>query len=199
LVWIALALPVITPIATCLAGSALLAIALPFVSVVVTSILIYIDAKRLGRVDRHGVERTSPGGLLIGGVLLWIVFYPLAFFQRRHFCGPNLGPPSLLVAALFLFLPIGVALMVPKDLPACDSPEVTQMLLQIVGDSPDFKQGTKHLRHIDGHRETRFDAEKQIRTGACTLRTDTESVPLTFTVTWQDRDKAMFFVKILKE
>ena len=86
-------------VAECLVESEALGFALLIASVVVTSFLLCIDATRLGPVDRDGVRRTSAGALLIGGILLWIVFYPLAFFRRRHYCGPNLGPPSLLVAA----------------------------------------------------------------------------------------------------
>ena len=72
-----------------------------------------------------------------------------------------------------LCLPIGAALLIPNQLPVCDSAEVKQLLVEIVRDTPDFKQGIRHLRTIDGHRETHFDAQKQVRTGTCTIRTDT--------------------------
>ncbi len=199
LAWIALALPVLTAVAECFISSGPLNMALGFATVVVTSILIYLDARQLGPLNRKGLVGTSPWGLLIGGILLWIVVYPLAFFRRRHFGGPNLGPLSLLVAVIFLGLPVGVALVVPKKLPACDSAEVKQVLVQIVSNAPAFKQGSRHLSQIDGHRELGFDAEKQIRTATCTAHTDFGAIPLTYTVSWQDRDKGMFFVKISNE
>ena len=199
LVWIALAVPVLAAVGECFVESLWLAMALSFAAVVVTSILIYIDALRLGSRDSHGVERTSPGMLLFGGVLLWIVCYPMAFFRRRHYGGPNLGWVSLLVAAIFAGLPMGLSLVIPRALPACDSSEVKQLLVQIVGDSPSFKQRRAVHPQIDGHHEIGFDSEKQIRTGKCTLHDNDTDIPLTYTITWQDRGKALFYVKVQNE
>ena len=196
LAWLALAVPPPVAIAECFIEETLPAAALSFGAVVFTSILICIDATRLGPRRSGGAASIGPAGLLLGGILLWIVFYPLAFFRRRRYGGPNFGPASVLIALVFLGLPIGFPLLGPQELPACDSSDVKQLLVEIVRDSPDFKQRPLHL---DGHRETRFDQEKQIRYGECMLHVNNETTALTFAVSWEDRSRRTFLVQVLDE
>src|SRR5262245_30761905 len=86
------ALPVAALILPVVAGSVLLfvtsfglVLAISAATVVGSSLLMAIDASRLGRTDLKGRRRESPAVLFLGMCLLWIVVYPLAFFRRRHF------------------------------------------------------------------------------------------------------------------
>lgn len=193
LAYLALALPVIGAVVECFQPDTRV-MAMSFGIVVLSSILVFIDAIKLGPVDPDGVERASAGSLLAGGILFWIVFYPVAFFRRRHFASPNLGPASLLVALIFLGLPIVYELLKPVDLPDCDAPEVKQLIEQIVSESPNLVRDGRPI--IDHHHEISFDSQRQIRTGRCTMHLGGEDVPLDYTVSWQDRAKGIFQVKI---
>jgi hypothetical protein len=79
--------------------------ALNWGSVIVTAVILAVDAALLGRVDLKGVRRASPLVIFLGVLLLWIVCYPAVFFRRRHFGRPNLGPLALLVAVFFIGAP----------------------------------------------------------------------------------------------
>lgn len=70
--------------------------------VITTAILMAVDANHLGPVDRHGVTRMSGTGLGILIFIIWIVFYPYAFFRRRHFAKPELAFAGLVVTLLFV-------------------------------------------------------------------------------------------------
>ena len=54
-------------------------------TVFVTALVLAVDAAFLGTRDLQGRQRSNPGALFFGMFCLWIVFYPVAFFRRRHF------------------------------------------------------------------------------------------------------------------
>lgn len=97
LVAVALILPVLAGVVLLFVASFGLALAISAATVLVSSILVAIDARRLGNVDLMGRQRESAGVLFLGMCLLWIIVYPLAFFRRRHFGGPNLAIPAILL------------------------------------------------------------------------------------------------------
>src|SRR5260370_1265879 len=72
--------------------------ALGWGTVVVTALVLAVDAAFLGTIDLQGTPRSSPIALFFGLLIIWIVCYPVAFFRRRHFGRPNLGPLALVVA-----------------------------------------------------------------------------------------------------
>src|SRR5436190_9781470 len=121
----ALALPVVTGCMLVVITWPGWAFAIAGVNVVGSSLLMAKDAVNLGRTDRKGRKRESAGLLFVGMVLLWIVVYPLVFFRRRHFAGPNLGILAVLAALFFVgapFLqPVLLPLIARPHLPACDS------------------------------------------------------------------------------
>ena len=91
-------------------------------TVLLTAILLAIDAHRLNTVEPNKQKGESAGLLLLGMIALWIVFYPFAYFRRRRFGGPNLAIPSILVVLFFLLSPIARSLLFPPGLPACHKP-----------------------------------------------------------------------------
>jgi len=101
LVRVALILPIISGVLLCFVTSFPVALGISAVMVFTTAALVAIDASRLGKVDLKGRGRESAGLLFVGMLALWIVVYPLAFFRRRSFGGPNLGFLALVVAGFF--------------------------------------------------------------------------------------------------
>ena len=114
----ALVLPVLSGIVLLLVTSFVAALAIALGTVLVSSLLLAIDARRLGRIDLKGRSQGSEVMLFVGMCLVWIVGYPIAFFRRRLFGGPNLGIPSLLVALFFVGAPLLQMVLVPPALPA---------------------------------------------------------------------------------
>jgi hypothetical protein len=194
-----LALPVAALILPIVAGSVLLfvtsfapALAISAATVLGSSLLLAIDAGRLGRTDLKGRRRESATLLFLGMCLLWIVVYPLAFFRRRHFGGPNLAIPALLVALFFVGGPLLRAVLVPPSLPACDSPEVMQLLDQALRGTA---AGSK-VQRIDGHREIGYDRVADRRQGQCVVHTVGGDLVVNYLVQWRDRDRGLFEVRI---
>jgi hypothetical protein len=102
----ALGLPVITGVVLLFVTSFWVAIGINAATVFLTALLLALDARRLGVIDQAGRRRETAGTLFIGMLVMWIVVYTLAFFRRRHFGGPNLAVPSMVVAAFFAVGPI---------------------------------------------------------------------------------------------
>jgi hypothetical protein len=192
LVAVALTLPVLAGVVLLFVTSFGLALAISSATVLMTSLLVAIDAGRLGNVDLMGRQRESAGFLFLGMCLLWIVVYPFAFFRRRHFEGPNLAIPATLVALFFAVGPILRAVLIPPELPSCTSREVVQLLDQVIHGTP---VGLK-ARSIDGHREVSYDREAGRRHGECIVHTDGGDIVVNYFVQWRDRAKGQFEVRI---
>src|SRR3954465_1532363 len=99
---LALLLPVLAGSVLFFVTSAGVAFGISLGTVFLSALLLAIDARRLGNVDLDGRRRESATALFAGMIALWIVFYPLVFFRRRHFGGPNLGVVAILVALFFV-------------------------------------------------------------------------------------------------
>ena len=190
----ALALPVLAGGILLFVTSFALALAISGGTVLVSALLLAIDASRLGRndLDLEGRHAESAVMLFVGMCLLWIVVYPIAFFRRKRFEGPNLGVPAILVALFFVGGPILRAVLVAPDLPACDSREVVQLLDQVIRGTP---VGAK-ARSIDGHREVSHDQVTDRREGQCVVHTDGADITVNYLVQWRDRHKGLFEVLI---
>jgi hypothetical protein len=163
-------------------------------TVVATAVLLGIDAAQLGPVDQTG-RRRGTSGILAGVILLWVVFYPVAFFRRRHFGRPNFGVLAILVAVVFMGAPLikdgaNLATLLTGDPPACTSPEVTQLVESLIRRNNPMLGITK----VDGFRETRFDRNAMIRHGQCTIHQPNGALQVTYQVKWLDRSKGQFSV-----
>lgn len=187
----ALVLPVVAAIVLFFVKSFWPALAISAATVIVTSILLAIDARRLARSDPNKQRGESPGLLLLGMLALWIVFYPFAFFRRKRFGGPNLAIPSILVALFFFLGPLAQSLFVPAGLPECSSPEVAQALAQAIKQVP---LGSP-VKSIDGHHELEYDRKVDRRKGECVVHTETDDLIVLYTVAWRDRAKGEFEVR----
>ncbi|MEO1998075.1 MAG: hypothetical protein ABGZ17_22750 [Planctomycetaceae bacterium] len=192
LVAIALILPAIAGTVLFFVNSLGLALGISAATVIVSAALVAIDARRLGNVDLNGRVRESAGILFAGMCALWVVVFPLAFFRRRHFDGPNLAIPSVLVAVFFAVGPLLYSVLVPPGLPSCTSPEVVQLLDHVIRGTP-IGATTKS---IDGHRELSFDREASIRHGQCVVHTDAGDIDVKYLIEWLDREKGQFVVQI---
>jgi hypothetical protein len=188
----ALVLPLLTGCVLFFVTDLVSSMALSGATVLVTALLLSIDAGRLGSVDLEGQPRISAGALFFGMVLLWIVFYPFAFFRRSHFGGPNLGVPSILVALFFVGVPMLPALLIPPTLPACDSREVVQLLDQMIRGTPLGKIS----KSIDGHHEIGTDPKGNRRNGECVAHTHNADIVVKYVVEWKDRANGQYQVRI---
>ncbi len=170
-----------------------------------TILLLGVDAWRLGSVDAKGQPRSFGGVMFLGMLLLWTIFYPLAFFRRRHFGRPNLGPLAIVVALLFSLAvgvefaedarnPIHVILPERDDLPpACDSPQVKRALEEILKKEDHNQQ----IQLITRHREIKIDEANKSRRGRATVELVQQRVTVSYDVTWLDRRRRTFQVRIL--
>jgi hypothetical protein len=189
----ALCTPVVAGIVLFFVTSFVPALAISAATVLITAILLAIDAHRLGKVNTTAVNPDSPWLLFLGMILLWIFCYPYTFFRRKRFGGPNLTVPAVLVALFFFLGPLAAALLVPPGLPGCTSPEVVQVLDRAIHQIPLGAQ----VKSIDGHREISYDRANDRRRGECVLHTGAEDIVLEFTVGWRDRARAEFEVRTL--
>ena len=165
-------------------------------TVAVTALLMAIDAAFLGRVDLGGTERAGPVALFFGMCFLWVLGYPVAFFRRRHFGRPNLGPLALVVAVCFVaapfiqnFLRFGV---LGAGVPSCTSREVIDMVNDSIRDSPDGPS----VQSISGHREVSHDPANKTRKGQCIVKTRTETITAGYTVKIMDPTRGTFQVQV---
>jgi hypothetical protein len=170
--------------------------ALGWGTVLVTGLVLAVDAALLGTIDLQGTRRASPGALFLGIILFWIIGYPVAFFRRRHFGRPNLGPLALVVAAFFVVVPFvqqardfGV---VGAGLPTCTSREVIAMVDDVI------RKGLPgpSVQSISGYREISYDPVSQIRKGQCLVKTQTETIPVTYTVRFLNPSTGTFQVEV---
>ena len=180
-------------------------LALGWGGLLVTAILLTTDAYCLGPVDLQGRNRGGIVALFLGLVLLWVVFYPLAFFRRRHFGRPNFGPLAILVAAIFVVAPFAkdaihapplghgrVDRIPPEDgPPACTAPDVRALVEDMIRKSP---LGPS-VKTIGSFREVKRDRVAQTRKGRCVVDTGKEAITVTYEVSWIDRNKGTFRVR----
>ena len=192
LVSVALILPIISGVILCFVKSFPIALGISAAIVFTTAVLVALDARRLGEVDLNGRKRENAGLIFVGMLAMWIVFYPLAFFRRSAFIAPNLGFLALLVALFFVSAPFVSSMLMPVQLPSCNSPEVAQLLEQVIRSTP-VGAATKS---IDGHREVSYDSTTNIRHGECVAHTDNAVIPVKFFVEWQDKKKGLFQVRL---
>ncbi len=177
-------------------------------TVFVTALLLAIDAYHLGPIDVQGRERGGTIPLFFGMLLLWLVFYPLAYFRRRHFGRPNIGPLAIVVALIFVASPFakemfpigrlgeGLFHQPAKDdePPACDSPDVKVLLNDLIRKGP-LKDG---VRSIGGHREVKHDRVAKTRRGRCLVQVDQHRVTVTYEVSWIDVKRRAFQVRTVE-
>src|SRR3990172_4435660 len=187
LVAAALILPVLAGTALFFVTSFALALGISAATVIASAALVAMDARRLGNVDQTGRVRESAGLLFVGMVLLWIVVYPLAFFRRRHFGGPNLAISAVVVAVFFAVGPVLYSVLVPPGLPSCTSPEVVRLLDQVIRGTP----AGASAKTIDGHQELSYDRDADVRHGQCVVHTDTGDINVKYLVEWLDRDNGL--------
>lgn len=131
------------------------------VTVILSSLFVYLDARQLGNRAANDKKQTDPIVMLIASLVLWIVFFPWSFVRRSRITGPNLSLVAVLVAAIFAGGPWLYLYLVPPGLPSCHSTEVKQVIQQLVRQSP---QGASVTR-IDGHEQLSYDAVKEQRIG----------------------------------
>jgi len=204
--WILLVLPLLGAIGIYFSGtlgwneSATLAIALG--SVVLSSVLIGIDAAILKLGDKTGKERgffnlnrAGPISWTLGAIVLWVVFYPLYMRWRSNKLERRLGVPALFVTAAFL----AAGFVAPPGLPQVDSPEVIRLVEQAMRESAGLKQvvdaGLLQPRLLEPA-ETSFDMHAQKRTARAQVKTALGTETVHFTVQWHDRRKGIIWVEL---
>ncbi len=178
-------------------GSETIEIAVGFAIVLLTATLLSIDAAMLGRKDVDGKDRGNPGFLFLGMLLLWIVFYPLAYFRRTYFGRSNFGILAIFVALFFVASPFIGQMILFGDIfsgkpPACNSPEVVELLKDTLRNSPVGSQ----VKAITGHKEIRYDSIHNKRYGQCIVQLKNSRVPVKFTVSWVGKDKKFFQIQL---
>jgi len=167
-------------------------------TVLVTAILLTIDAAMLGSTDIKGRTREGPGMLFLGMVVLWIVFYPVTFFRRRHFGRPNLGWFALVVALVFVGGPFLKGILVEGVFPgggppSCTSATIVRMLDDMIRKSPMGHSVTG----ISDHRELSYDRLSGTRKGLCVVQTTNGPMTITYSVSWVNERSGTYQLQIL--
>jgi hypothetical protein len=154
-------------------------------------VLLAVDAYRLGRANPAARQPDSPAALLLGIILIWIVVYPLAFFRRSRIGGPHLGLAAIGAALFFAAGPLVHALLRPAELPSCTNPMVVDLVDKTLRGTPDGAS----IDSISGHREVRYDRDRDVRHGVCVIRTEDAEFDLEYWVEWEDQSAGRFQVK----
>ena len=70
--------------------------ALVWLVVIVTSIWVFVDARKIGvkKGQVQGLANLSPGGWLVACLLLWIIAFPVYLFKRSQFKAINAAKTS---------------------------------------------------------------------------------------------------------
>jgi hypothetical protein len=189
---VALVAPVVAGAALFFVTSFYVSLGINGATVLVTSILLCVDAFRLARKDPSVRYGGGWEALFIGMIFIWIIGFPFAFYRRSRFAKPNLTIPAIAVALFFAGGPFLYRLLVPPDLPACTSAEVAQVVDRIVRQS---SLGPS-VKSIDGFRELSFDREATERHGQCVVHTDAQEIEVKYLVRWMDRSTRQFEVRI---
>jgi hypothetical protein len=154
--------------------------ALSWGTIVVTALVLAVDAAFLGTKDLQGTHRNGPVAVFFGMLFIWIIGYPLAFFRRRHFGQPNLGPLAILVAGFFVAVPFVQQYMASRvvggDVATCTSAEVKAMVEDMIRQSPKGQL----VQSVGQYRETHYDRATQTRTGECQVKTTTGEFAVTY-------------------
>lgn len=191
---VALILPVVAGSLLFFVSSTAQALILSYATVVVTTILLAIDAGRF-RIQSPGERKhETPTFVFLAGMLLfWGIGYPVVYYLRGKIVRPRLMVPSIVVVLYFSLGPFLYAFLMPPTLPACTSDVVVNTLLQAVKNSPNGKL----VKSIDQFEELSFDPKLQIRHGRCVQHLENADTELKYEVTWQDRGKNLFYVKVM--
>jgi hypothetical protein len=192
LVAVALIVPVVSGIALWFVTSFEQSLAVSGACVLISSILVAIDAQRLENAGRTQRKWDAALILFLGMCALWIVVYPYAFYRRRRFGGPNLFVPAIVAALWFPISPMLRPFLAPPGLPSCTSQDVVRLLEKLVRETPVGASA----RSIDGYREISYDRAQERRTGECIVHTNSGDVVVKFIVHWQDRARGTFEVRI---
>ncbi len=169
-------------------------LALSLGTVAATAVLLAIDAVLLGKLDLRGRQQGNAAMVFFGVLVLWIAYYPFAYFRRRHFGRPNLGFLAIPVAAFFVGVPVMQQVnpfSLFSRLPACTSRQVTAAVEELVR-----KEALDPVQSVRAYRETQFDKEMQKRTGQCVVKTKMEEINVTYHVNWVDRARGKFQIEI---
>jgi hypothetical protein len=166
-------------------------------TILLTAILLTIDASWLGTTDLKGRRREGVGTLFVGMLILWVVFYPVMFFRRRHFGRPNLGILALTVAAVFVCGPFVKGYLIEGVLPgggppSCTSPAVIRLVDDLIRKAP----AGASVRGIRDHRELSYDRATGIRNGQCVVETATGQETVKYMVSWLDARTGNYQVQI---
>jgi len=190
----ALILPVVAGSLLFFVSSTAQAIAISYGTIAITTILLAIDAGRF-RVQLPGERKhETPTFVFLAGMLLfWGIGYPVVYYLRGKIVRPRLMWASIVVVIYFSLGPFLYAFLMPPTLPACTSDIVVNTLLNAVKNGP----GGKFVKLIDQFEELSFDPKLQIRHGRCLQHLENADTELKYQVTWLDRDKNLFYVKVI--
>jgi hypothetical protein len=176
--------------------SSAIGMALGVGTVVITALVLALDAALLGNIDLQGTRRSGPGAVFVGIIVLWIVYYPAAFFRRRHFGQPNLGPLAILVVVFFVGVPVVQQFrafgVLGTAVPTCTCREVTGMVDDMIRKSPIGPS----VESISGHREISYDKVNQTRKGQCLVKTQKETITAAYSVKLLNRAAGTFQVDV---
>ena len=186
----ALLLPPLMALAIVFAPSANAAFVLRGATVLATALLLAMDVHLLARCRRRRTADLQPLVTLLSVILFWIVCYPLTFFRRRVYAGPNLAWASLGSVALLLSGPVVAILWQSPELPKGYSPEVLPLMHRLIQDAfPHQMIGEISVAVDDSRSDVQVD-------GHCIVRINGTPVKVSYRIEWQDRDSGQYSLRL---
>lgn len=159
-------------------------------TVLATALLLTMDVFLVARCRRQRTADLQPLVTFLSVLLFWIMGYPMTFFRRRAYAGPDLAWASLGSAALFVAGPAVVLLLQSPELPTGNSPAVLSLMQQLIQDALQRRVIGQISLAVDDNR-----SDTQVG-GHCIVSVDGTPVKIAYRIEWQDRDARQFSLKL---
>ena len=180
------------------------AVAVSFLAIVVTSVLGYIDARRLRErtptSNANAATPFDPALLYVGLLALWLLCFPIYFFARRRMGARNLGVPAVVVTLLFM-APTVADYFTPPELPPVDAREVVALVTSAIEGNPEVQARKGEIGEVTVSEpvEVSFDPTAGRRVAQAKVNSKLGTQVIYYTVEWHDRRKGVIRVQVVEK
>lgn len=175
-----------------------------------TAVWVYLDAtkNKIGKIEgAGGMFNMSAGGWSIVTLLLWVIGFPAYLVNRGLLIEKAKGTPVEVqgrggkavvlgaVGALWIFL--SLTAFMSGDVPACDSPEVTDLAMQAIKDAPVVKLSGLEVKNLSIPAEVNYNASTETRLCRAQLAHALGNEIIQYSVQWHDKANQIIYVEIV--
>ena len=174
-----------------------------------SAVIVYADATRhgIGRVpDRGGLFNMGAASWAVSVLLAWIVAFPSYWIRRPtmleaaktspvEYKSRTAGLLGISIPGVVVVLLLAAAGFLDGQLPTCDSPEVVRTATEAIVNSPGVKALGVGVSGISSPGE--ISSTPDTRTCRAILTSSLGSEAVTYSVSWQDKTRGIFWVQII--